>query len=91
MDPCRVYGCVTCFAFSFGTFDNTSGGKNEHGKYNTTKAGFINNIDMFDPLEFGISAKEAPHFDAAIRLTLEASFQVFTYFLIFKSLCLLVG
>ncbi|KIJ16045.1 hypothetical protein PAXINDRAFT_180362, partial [Paxillus involutus ATCC 200175] len=51
------------------------GDKNEPGKYNTTKAGFINNIDMFDPLEFGISAKEAPHFDAAIRLTLEASFQ----------------
>ncbi|KIK85335.1 hypothetical protein PAXRUDRAFT_831969 [Paxillus rubicundulus Ve08.2h10] len=51
------------------------GGRNEPGKYNTTKGGFISNIDMFDPLEFGISAKEAPHFDAAIRLTLEASLQ----------------
>ncbi|KAF9219105.1 putative nonribosomal peptide synthetase [Gyrodon lividus] len=51
------------------------GGKNEPGKYHTAKGGFINDIDMFDPLEFGISAKEAPHFDAAIRLTLEASHQ----------------
>ncbi|KAF9223007.1 ketoacyl-synt-domain-containing protein, partial [Gyrodon lividus] len=51
------------------------GGKNEPGKYHTAKGGFISDIDMFDPLEFGISAKEAPHFDAAIRLTLEASLQ----------------
>ncbi|KAL4075275.1 hypothetical protein V8B97DRAFT_2022271 [Scleroderma yunnanense] len=49
------------------------GGKDEPGKYHCTKAGFINGIDQFDPLEFGISAKEAAHFDPAIRLTLEAA------------------
>ncbi|KAI6142295.1 putative nonribosomal peptide synthetase [Pisolithus thermaeus] len=48
------------------------GGKDEPGKYHCTKAGFINGIDQFDHLEFGISAKEAAHFDPAIRLTLEA-------------------
>lgn len=41
--------------------------------YHTTKLGFINGIDQFDPLEFGISAKEAAGFDPAIRLTLEAA------------------
>ncbi|KAI9458237.1 putative nonribosomal peptide synthetase, partial [Boletus coccyginus] len=49
------------------------GGKDEPGKYHTTKLGFINGIDQFDPLEFGISAKEAASFDPAIRLTLEAA------------------
>ncbi|KAI6009612.1 putative nonribosomal peptide synthetase [Pisolithus orientalis] len=48
-------------------------GKDEPGKYHCTKAGFINGIDQFDHLEFGISAKEAAHFDPAIRLTLEAA------------------
>ncbi|KIJ63457.1 polyketide synthetase [Hydnomerulius pinastri MD-312] len=49
------------------------GGKDEPGKYHTTKSGFISGIDQFDHLEFGISAKEAAHFDSAIRLTLEAA------------------
>ncbi|KAH7890103.1 putative nonribosomal peptide synthetase [Phlebopus sp. FC_14] len=49
------------------------GGKDEPGKYHCTKAGFISGIDQFDHLEFGISAKEAAHFDPAIRLTLEAA------------------
>ncbi|KAH7927995.1 putative nonribosomal peptide synthetase [Leucogyrophana mollusca] len=49
------------------------GGKNEPGKYHSTKAGFISDIDQFDHLEFGISAQEAAHFDPAIRLTLEAA------------------
>jgi len=53
-----------------------TGGKDEPGKYHCTKAGFINGIDQFDPLEFGISAKEAAHFDPAIRLTLEAAHAV---------------
>ncbi|KAH7909125.1 putative nonribosomal peptide synthetase [Hygrophoropsis aurantiaca] len=48
-------------------------GKDEPGKYNCTKAGFISDIDQFDHLEFGISAKEAAHLDPAIRLTLEAA------------------
>jgi len=50
-----------------------TGGNNEPGKYHTTKLGFINGIDQFDPLEFGISAKEAENFDPAIRLALEAA------------------
>ncbi|EIW85666.1 ketoacyl-synt-domain-containing protein [Coniophora puteana RWD-64-598 SS2] len=45
----------------------------EPGKYHCAKAGFINGIDQFDHLEFGISSKEAAMFDPAIRLTLEAS------------------
>jgi len=49
-----------------------TGGRDEPGKYHCTKAGFINSIDQFDPLEFGILAKEAAHFDPPIRLTLEA-------------------
>ena len=53
-----------------------TGGKDEPGKYHCTKAGFINGIDQFDPLEFGISAKEAAHFDPAIRLSLEAAHAV---------------
>lgn len=54
-------------------FLSSTGGKDEPGKYHTTKLGFINGIDQFDPLEFGISAKEAAYFDPAIRLTLEAA------------------
>ena len=50
-----------------------TGGEDEPGKYHCTKAGFINGIDQFNPLEFGILAKEATHFDPAIRLTLEAA------------------
>lgn len=53
--------------------DLVIGGKDEPGKYHITKLGFINDIDQFDPLEFGISAKEAANFDPAIRLALEAS------------------
>ncbi|KAH7911096.1 thiolase-like protein [Hygrophoropsis aurantiaca] len=50
-----------------------NGGPNEPGKYHCAKGGFISGIDQFDPLEFGISAKEAQHLDPAIRLTLEAA------------------
>ncbi|EIW85840.1 hypothetical protein CONPUDRAFT_80229 [Coniophora puteana RWD-64-598 SS2] len=50
-----------------------NGGPNEPGKYCAAKAGFINGIDQFDPLEFGISSREAQHLDPAIRLTLEAA------------------
>lgn len=65
--------------------DTWSGGKDEPGKYHTTKLGFINGIDQFDPLEFGISAKEAANFDPAIRLTLEAAQAVRPLFLFFPS------
>ena len=50
-----------------------TGGKDKPGKYHCTKASFINGINQFNPLEFGILAKEAAHFDPMIRLTLEAA------------------
>ena len=59
-----------------------TGGKDEPGKYHTTKLAFINGIDRFDPLEFGISAREAACFDPAIRLTLEAAQAVRPYVLL---------
>lgn len=40
--------------------------------------GFVSNIDLFDPLEFGISQKEAQYLDPSLRLTLEAAHQVCT-------------
>jgi hypothetical protein len=61
------FGCLVTFVLA------SAGGKDEPGKYHTTKLGFIKGIDQFDPLEFGISAKEAANFDPAIRLTLEAA------------------
>lgn len=60
-------GCLVTFVLAL------TGGKDEPGKYHTIKLGFINDVDQFDPLEFGISAKEAANFDPAIRLTLEAA------------------
>lgn len=39
-------------------------------------AGFINDIDSFDPLEFGISKKEAEYMDPSLRVTLEVAHQV---------------
>ncbi|KAF9238195.1 putative nonribosomal peptide synthetase [Melanogaster broomeanus] len=54
---------------------NKVGGEKDPGKYHTAKGGFIHDIDMFDPFEFGISTKEASHSDVAIRLALEASHQ----------------
>ena len=53
-----------------------TGGKDEPGNYHCTKASFINDIDQFNPLEFGILAKEAAHFDSMIRLSLEAAHTV---------------
>ena len=52
------------------------GSKTEPGKYVATKGGFVSNIDLFDPLEFGISQKEAQYLDPSLRLTLEAAHQV---------------
>ena len=46
------------------------------GKYNSPLGGFINGIDQFDPLEFGISMKEAQHLDPSSRLILEVAHQV---------------
>jgi len=55
--------------------DEWMGGKEEPGKYHSTKGGFVSNLDLFDPLEFGISAKEAQHLDPSLRLTLEVAHQ----------------
>lgn len=51
------------------------GSKTEPGKYAATTGGFVSNIDLFDPLEFGISQKEAQYLDPSLRLTLEAAHQ----------------
>jgi acyl transferase domain-containing protein len=56
-----------------------SGSKSEPGKYASTLGGFVSNVDLFDPLEFGISQKEAQHLDPSLRLTLEAAHQVRNY------------
>lgn len=71
--------------------DIWTGGKDEPGKYHATKFGFINGIDQFDPLEFGISVKEAANFDPAIRLTLEAAQAVCHPFLLFSSATYLIS
>lgn len=42
--------------------------------------GFVSNIDLFDPLEFGISQKEAQYLDPSLRLTLEAAHQVHAFY-----------
>ncbi|KAH9923014.1 putative nonribosomal peptide synthetase [Amylocystis lapponica] len=49
------------------------GRKDEPGKYCSSKGGFINGIDLFDPFEFGISVKEAAHLDLSLRHTLEVA------------------
>lgn len=46
------------------------------GKYNSAMGGFINGIDTFDPLEFGISMNEAQHMDPSLRFALEVAHQV---------------
>ena len=51
----------------------------EPGKSVPTLGGFVSGIDLFDPLEFGISQKEAQHIDPSLRLTLEAAHQVSTF------------
>jgi acyl transferase domain-containing protein len=56
--------------------EDYSGSKSAPGKYASSKGGFVNDIDMFDPLEFGISMKEAQHLDPSLRLTLEAAHAV---------------
>ncbi|EMD32324.1 PKS/NRPS enzyme [Gelatoporia subvermispora B] len=53
--------------------DEWMGRKDEPGKYCSSKGGFIEGIDLFDPLEFGISMKEAQHLDPSLRHTLEVS------------------
>jgi hypothetical protein len=59
-----------------------AGRKDEPGKYSAAKAGFISGIDVFDPLEFGISVKEAQLMDPSVRMSLEVSHEVRTYPLI---------
>ena len=45
----------------------------------STLGGFVSNIDLFDPLEFGISQKESQCIDPSLRLTLEVAHQVSTF------------
>ncbi|KAJ3195836.1 hypothetical protein HK101_010930 [Irineochytrium annulatum] len=51
------------------------GGKNEPGKYISPKAAFVDDLDQFDPLEFGINMKEAQHLDPSLRLIIEVAHQ----------------
>lgn len=52
------------------------GSQTEPGKASPALGGFVSNVDLFDPLEFGISQKEAQYLDPSLRLTLEAAHQV---------------
>jgi hypothetical protein len=72
-------------------FNPYEGGKEEPGKYHSTKGGFVSNLDLFDPLEFGISAKEAQHLDPSLRLTLEVAHQVRSASIILQFFDLIIG
>ena len=64
-----------------------TGRPDEPGKYNTSMCGFINAIDQFDTLEFGISMKEAQQLDPSSRLILEVAHQVLVVLLVSNLLC----
>ncbi|KAJ3194330.1 hypothetical protein HK101_002999 [Irineochytrium annulatum] len=51
------------------------GGKDVPGKYISPKAAFVDDIDQFDPLEFGINMKEAQHLDPSLRQIIEVAHQ----------------
>jgi len=74
-------GTVGAQYFRFGWCPDfeIQGAKTEPGKYAATLGGFVSGIDLFDPLEFGISQKEAQYLDPSLRLTLEAAHQVRTF------------
>lgn len=70
-------GTVRCCGFlDDDNLNSYSGRKDEPGKYSAAKAGFISGIDVFDPLEFGISVKEAQYMDPSVRMSLEVSHEV---------------
>ncbi|KAJ3146079.1 hypothetical protein HDU86_000536 [Geranomyces michiganensis] len=45
------------------------------GKINANKAGWVNDTDLFDPLEFGMSNKEAQWADPSLLMLLEVAHQ----------------
>jgi len=45
------------------------------GKMNTRWAGFLDQVDQFDPSFFGISPREAEHIDPQQRLALEVAWE----------------
>lgn len=56
--------------------EDYSGPKSTPGKYASSKGSFVSDINMLDPLEFGIIMKEAQHLDPSLRLALEAAHAV---------------
>lgn len=64
------------FVFFSELSESVVGGEDEPGKYNSAMGGFINDIDTFDSLEFGISKREAEFMDPSLRVTLEVTHQV---------------
>ena len=71
---------IRCSQFGSRTDLKFQGTKTEPGKYAATLGGFVSGIDLFDPLEFGISQKEAQYLDPSLRLTLEAAHQVYALY-----------
>jgi acyl transferase domain-containing protein/acyl carrier protein len=53
----------------------TPNGPDDRGKIRTTGGGFLDRIDLFDPMFFNISPKEAQYIDPQQRMLLETAWQ----------------